>query len=208
VLDPRDREVSVVDNALSLYGTQYTAKQSFFKFLGASFRIYAPDGRLQFYVKQKAFKLKEDITVFGDEAATKPLLSIRARSIMDFRATYDVTDVATGERIGAMKREGVRSTFLRDEWAILGTDDQKIGEVIEDSMVLALLRRFLLKLIPQTFHVRIAGKEIGTVAQAFNPIILTYRVDFSQAGALLDPRMGVAMVVLLLAIEGQADGAG
>ena len=205
MLEADDREVFVVDNALSLYGTQYTAKKAFFNFLGASFRIYGSDGQLRFYVKQKAFKLKEEITVFGDEAATKPMLSIKARSILDFAATYDVTDVATGERVGAMKREGVRSSFLRDKWTILGADDNKIGEVNEDSMMLALLRRFLSNLIPETFHVHVAGKEVGTIVQAFNPFILTYRVDFSQAGALLDPRLGVAMVVLLLAIEGRQE---
>ena len=205
MLEARDREVLVVDNALSLYGTQYTAKKAFFNFLGASFRIYGPDGQLQFYVKQKAFRLKEDITVFGDEGATKPMLSIKARSILDFGATYDVRDVATGESVGAMKREGVRSSLMRDKWTILGQDDRKIGEVSEDTLFWALLRRFLSNLIPQTFHVHVAGKEVGKIAQAFNPFILTYRVDFSQAGALLDPRLGVAMIVLLLAIEGRQD---
>ena len=156
-------------------------------------------------MKQKAFKLKEEITVFGDEAATKPMLSIKARSILDFAATYDVTDVATGEKVGAMKREGIRSATLRDKWTILGMDDNKIGEINEDSLLFALLRRFLSNLIPETFHVHVAGKEVGKIAQTFNPFILTYRVDFSQAGALLDPRLGVAMVVLLLAIEGRQE---
>jgi uncharacterized protein YxjI len=199
VLEAGDREVLVVDNALSLYGTHYTAKKAFFNFLGASFRIYGPDGNLQFYVKQKAFRLKEDITVFGDEAATKPMLSIKARSILDFAGTYDVTEVATGEKVGAMKREGILSATMRDKWTILGVDDNKIGEINEDSL------RFLSNLIPETFHVHIAGREVGTISQTFNPFILTYRVDFSRAGALLDPRLGVAMVVLLLAIEGRQE---
>ncbi len=136
------------------------------------------------------------------------MLVIKARSILDFAATYDVTDVASGEKVGAMKREGVRSTFLRDKWSILGDGDRKMGEVTEDSMMLALLRRFLSNLIPETFHVYVAGKQVGTIVQAFNPFILTYRVDFSPAGALLDPRLGVAMVACLLAIEGRQDQSG
>jgi len=116
-----------------------------------------------------------------------------------------VTEVATGEKVGAMKREGIRSATLRDKWTILGVDDNKIGEINEDSLLFALLRRFLSNLIPETFHVHVGGKEVGTIAQTFNPFILTYRVDFSQAGALLDPRLGVAMVVLLLAIEGRQE---
>ena len=194
-----------MSTALAKVPNQYVAKKALFSFLGNTFRLYDTAGQLQFYVKQKAFKLKEDITVFGDEGATKPMLSIKARSILDFGATYDVTDVATGERVGAMKREGVRSSLMRDKWTILGQDDRKIGEVNEDTLFWALLRRFLSNLIPETFHVHVAGKEIGTIAQAFNPFILTYRVDFSRAGALLDPRLGVAMVVLLLAIEGRQE---
>jgi uncharacterized protein YxjI len=193
------------DNALSVYGAQYTAKKAFFNILGASFRIYAPDGSLRFYVKQKAFKLKEEITVFADEAATRPMLTIKARQILDWAATYDIHDATSGEKVGAMKRDGVMSSLFRDKWTILGDGDRQIGEVLEDSGALALLRRFLSNLIPETFHVSVGGKEVGHIRQSFNPFILTYQVDFAQSGSLLDPRMGVAMVVLLLAIEGRQE---
>lgn len=179
--------------ALSTYGARYTAKKASFSFLGASFRIFGPDGRLQFCVKQKAFKLKE-ITVFADEASTKPMLTIMLRSLVDSSPRYDVTDVATGQRVGAMKRV----SFLPDKWIILGEGDKQVGEVLANSTALALLRSFLSNLFPESFHVNVGGKQVGTIAQSNNPFILKYQVDFSQAGQLLDPRMGVAMVVVLL----------
>ena len=37
-------------------------------------------------------------------------------------------------------------------------------------------------------------------------VILTYGVDFQNNTGRLDPRMGVAMTVLLLAIEGRQEG--
>lgn len=48
---------------LSLYSSRYVANKALFSFMGSAFRILGPEGNLRFYVKQKAFKLKEEITV-------------------------------------------------------------------------------------------------------------------------------------------------
>jgi uncharacterized protein YxjI len=180
--------------------SSYTAKRAMFTFLGAAFRLYGNDGQLAFYVKQKAFKLKEEMVVFADEAQTKPMLRIKARSILDFGATYDITDASTGEIVGACRREKLKS-LLRDEWALMGATEDQIATLREDSMLMALLRRFLFKAwLPQTFNVEAAdGKSLGHVAQRFNPFQLSYDVKFEG----LDPRLGVAAVVLLLAVEGR-----
>ena len=189
--------------ALTRYGSQYRAKKAMFNFLGASFRLYSPDGSLAFFVKQKAFKLKEEITVYADEGMKDAMLRIKARSVMDVSATYDVTDAATGEVVGAMRRKGLRSLF-RDEWSILDTDDNEVGSVKEDSGLMAMVRRFLIKIIPQTFRVNVGGNEVGLIKQTWNIFALTYDVDFSaDAVSALDRRLAVAMVVLLLAIEGR-----
>lgn len=190
------------DTALSRYRSQYVAHKALFSFLGGAFRLYDTSGSLLFFVKQKAFKLKEEITVFADEGQTDAHLTIKARSIMDVSATYDVTDAKSGEGVGAMRREGVKSLF-RDEWTILDTAGEPMGRVKEDSGLLALIRRFFVKIIPQTFHVEVGGQQVGHIKQHFNPFRLGYEVDFSGASGQLDPRMSVAIVVLLLAIEGR-----
>ena len=62
-----------------------------------------------------------------------------------------------------------------------------------------LVRKFF-KFLPQTYQVTLEGDQAGVIKQRFNPFQLAYDVDFSNGK--LDPRLGVGLVVLLLAIEG------
>lgn len=182
---------------------RYLARKKILSFLGNKFHIFDQQQNLCFFVHQKAFKLKEAITVYRDEQKQHPVLTIQARSIMDFSGTYDVTDVQTGEVVGALKRQGMKS-MLRDEWLILDTQGAQIGTVIEDSMALALVRRFLSNLVPQGFTVTIGETEAATFQQNFNPFVAKYDIDLSRAAqAGLDKRLAIASVVLLLAIEGK-----
>lgn len=194
---------SATQGALTRFsGERYIARKKIFAFLGQQFHIYDPDMNLCCYVKQKAFKLKEAITVFTDESMATPVLMINARKVMDFSATYDVT-TPEGARVGALKREGMKSIF-RDKWLILDTNDQPVGHIEEDSMGLALLRRFLVNLIPQTYVATMNGQLVARFSQRFNPFVFKMDVDFSLDGQnTLDRRLGIAAVVLLLAIEGR-----
>jgi hypothetical protein len=83
-----------------------------FKLLAIALQLSARDahGNLIFYVRRKAFKLKEAITVFADEAQTKPLYHINADRVLDFSARYNFTD-AGGNALGSIKRRGVRSLW-------------------------------------------------------------------------------------------------
>lgn len=67
-------------------------------------------GQLIFYVKQKAFKLKEAVTVFADEAQQRPWFMINADRVIDFRANYTFTDT-TGKPFGSMRRLGKKSLW-------------------------------------------------------------------------------------------------
>lgn len=183
----------------------YTARRKVLAAFAPKFHVYDPAGALVAYVEQKAFKLKEDITVFGDEEKTRPLLKIKARAILDISATYDVTDANSGEKVGALRRKGLKA-ILQDEWAVLDLGDTEVGTIKEDSTLLALLRRFLSNLIPQNFHVRLDGQEVGQIRQHFNPFVLQHDVDLrADSGRKLDRRLALAAVVLLLAIEGRQD---
>lgn len=192
--------VPTSSTALSPWQERYVARKAMFALLGGEFRLYSTDEQLLFFVKQKAFKLKEELVVYGDEAKTRPMLRINARNILDVSATYDVTDANTGERVGALRRQGLKS-MLRDEWTVLGPDEQPIATLQEDSMLMALLRRFLLKnWLPQTFGITATdGSRVGELRQRFNPFRLTYDVNISR----MDSRLGVAATILILAIEGR-----
>ena len=192
-----------MEQAMTPFASErFLAKKKMLALMGAEFEILRPDETLAFFVKQKAFKLKEAITVFEDRGQTKPVLTIQARSIMDFSAAYDVA-TPDGTKLGALKREGMKS-ILRDKWLILDTNDAVIGEIEEDSMLFAVLRRFLSNLIPQKFDVTMGGNLVAEFNQHFNPFIAKFDIDFSKdAGKVLDRRLGIAAVVLLLAIEGR-----
>ena len=79
------------------------------------------DQRLLMYVKQKAFKLKEAITVYADEEQTKPLYRIAADRVIDFSATYLITDAA-GANIGALRQKGMKSLW-RSTYEIVRGDE-------------------------------------------------------------------------------------
>lgn len=86
-----------------------------FKLLAIANQIYVRDatGALICYVKQKAFKLKEAITVFEDEEQTRPMFTINADRIIDFSARYQFADM-TGKALGALRRQGMRSMWKAD----------------------------------------------------------------------------------------------
>jgi uncharacterized protein YxjI len=83
-----------------------------FKILAIAQQVSATDaaGNVVFYVKQKAFKLKEDVTVFADTEQTKPLYNIKADRILDFSGRYTFTNTQ-GQTVGAVKRHGMKSLW-------------------------------------------------------------------------------------------------
>ena len=187
----------------------YLIRRKFFQIFGASFHVYGPNDELVFFSKQKAFKLKEDIRLFADEDATEEVLTIKARSWLDFAAAYDVVDTQTGEKIGGLKRKGFKSMF-KDEWTFMDAYDQDIGLIQEDSAMMAMIRRFIPygDFIPQKYQGTIQGQPVCELRQHFNPIIQKITLDFSSdPNHLLDRRLGLAAAVLLSAIE-QRQGEG
>ncbi|MEO0478550.1 MAG: hypothetical protein AAF196_03630 [Planctomycetota bacterium] len=172
------------------------------KILGAGFQLFDENDEQIGYSEQKAFKLKEDIRVkAGTSKDPSPeLLTIKARQVVDFSACYDVVDTEEGRKIGALRRKGFAS-MARDSWQILDENDEQIGEIKEDSMTLALIRRFLASFIPQTFRVFVGGDEVARIKQRFN--LFVYKLDATcDQPEKFDGRMLTASTILLAAIEG------
>jgi uncharacterized protein YxjI len=172
--------------------------------LTGKFRFYDPAGRLVLFSEQKMFRLREDIRVYGDENKTQEVLSIKARQIVDFSAAYDVVDTVMNQKVGALRRRGW-SSILRDEWEVLDANDNVIGKLFEDSMGLAMLRRFLLgSLLPQNYDITLGETRVADLKQNFNLFRYELNLDFSMDGAQrLDRRLGIAAGTLLAAVEGK-----
>lgn len=161
----------------------FVIKRQFLKLVGAKIRTYDNHEQLLCFAQAKAFKLKEEIWFYADEAKTKPLFSMKARSIIDFGATYDITD-ANNQRLGSIRREGLKSSFVQDSWKILNAQDQEIGTVKEDSGTLGILRRYIDLiglLVPQSYEVAFAEGPVAWLHQRRNPFTIVYDYNVSQA---------------------------
>ncbi len=178
-----------------------TFRKKVFKLAGNIIHAFDPQQNLVLFVKQKAFRLKEDIRVYADKAQSTEMLYIQARKVIDFKAAYDVVDSQTQEKVGALRRKGW-SSMIQDQWELLDKEDNLIGRISEDSTALAIIRRFLTNLIPQTHSFTVGDSEVATLKQRFNPFILKSDLSVSSNG-LVDPRLILAGAVLLMTIEGR-----
>ena len=179
----------------------YLIRRKVLQLFGASFHIYDPAGRLIGFSHQKAFKLKEDIRVYTDESKTRELLVVKARQIIDFSACYDVFDPASGALLGTWQRQGF-SSLLRDNWRLFDSTGMCIGEIKEDSMFFALVRRFGTNLLPQSYSLNTREGEVAEFSQNFNPFVFKLKVRLTPGGTL-SPWLILAGGILLAAIEGR-----
>lgn len=185
--------------------TTYSIRRKVLKLVGGAFHVLDASGNVIGYSKMKAFTLREDIRVYTGEDQSTELLTIAARQIIDFSAAYDVRDARTGMKIGALKRKGLKS-MLRDHWIVMGPDDEELGEIIEDSQGLAIVRRLLGELgsliAPQQYHFEVRGRTVATGKQNRNPFVYKIAMDFSQDPEdVLDRRLGLAAGLLMAAVE-------
>jgi hypothetical protein len=182
---------------------QYLIRRKILTIFGAKFHVYDSSGQVIGFSRQKAFKLKEDIRVYSDDTEKEERLHIKARQIIDFSAAYDVVDAKTGVKVGALRRKGF-SSLIRDSWEFLDASDNSIGTIKEDSTFMALLRRFLTNLIPQSYHAKAGETDIAKYHQNFNPFVYKLRVELEPgAREKIDPRLVLAGGILLAAVEGK-----
>ncbi len=169
--------------------------------MAPAFFLRDEDGAPLAYLRQEMFSLKDDIRVFTDESQTQELLRIRGRKVLDFGAAFDVTDSALDQKVGVLKRQGWKS-FVRAEWKILDAEEHEVGAVREDSLLRAMVRRFLGNMILKGYSFEMGGAKAGTAKRVWNFFVPTMKVDFSQDhDKKLDRRLLVAAVVLLMTVE-------
>jgi uncharacterized protein YxjI len=196
---------------------QYTIRRKFFKLFGSSFHIHDAQGTVVGFCKQKSFRLREDIRIYTSEAKDTELLRIGTRSIMDISGTYVFMappkpgTAGEGEVIGMMRRKGLTSTFLRDEWLILSPQGQQVATLREQGSFLSFARRYIdfVSLIsPQKFDIfRQDGSVAATLRQHFNPFLYRMGVSITQddktATDGIDDLVILAAACLVSIIEGR-----
>lgn len=109
------------------------------------YAIYSTDaagGKLQLvaFAQQKRLTFKEKVTFFADEAQQQPIYTLRAEKIMDVHGRYMIEDIQ-GNLLGSFRKE-FKKSLLKSTWNIIGDNDQPVLTVTENSLTLALFRRF------------------------------------------------------------------
>ena len=83
------------------------------------------------YVRQKMFRLKEDVVVFNNESKSQENFRIRANQWIDFNASYAITD-SFGENLGKIARKGMRSIW-KATYNIFDQNDTQKYKVQEEN---------------------------------------------------------------------------
>ncbi|MFD6231763.1 hypothetical protein ACFWFZ_33650 [Streptomyces sp. NPDC060232] len=101
--------------------------------------VTAPDGgEVLAFAEQKRFALKEELTLWNGEDRTRELGGFKARQVVDFGCTYDVTR-ADGEVVGAFRKD-VKASLIRSTWHLSqGDGAPAVGK--ERRLGVALARR-------------------------------------------------------------------
>lgn len=100
--------------------------------LSSDFNITDRNGNYVAYVRQKMFKLKEDVVVFNDESKSRELFRIKADRWLDFNSSYSMTSLQDGKNFGRMARKGMRS-FLKATYNVIDENGKERFTITEDN---------------------------------------------------------------------------
>ena len=100
--------------------------------LSSDFNITNRHGNYVAYVREKMFKLKEDVIVFNDESKSQELFRIKADRWLDFNASYSMTDLSTHKNLGRLARKGMRSIW-KSQYDIIDENEKIKFQINEDN---------------------------------------------------------------------------
>ena len=161
-------------------------------------------GPLIAFAKQKRMAFKEQFTLYGDESATRPVLTITADRRIDVRSAMTVRE-PSGAVVGTLRKRGAAS-LLRSTWEV-DQPGQPPVVVQERSVAVALLRRFWAMLpgigdvpVPWVFHfdgTDPAGQPVLTHTRRWglrDRYVLEVRPPY-------DARLAIALAICLDAMQ-------
>jgi uncharacterized protein YxjI len=99
--------------------------------LANDFKAIDASGKLIAYVRQKMFKLKEDIQIYSDETKSKVNYQIKADKWLDFSAAYTFYD-DTNTSFGKIARKGWRSIW-KAQYQIIDQNEKQQYTINEEN---------------------------------------------------------------------------
>jgi hypothetical protein len=183
--------------------TKLRVERQFMQLVGTNIRTFDASDKLVCFAKAKAFKLREEVIFYADEEKTTPLFHTKARNIIDLSPTFDMFD-NNGKLFGSLKRQGLMSAFAQDHWFILDAEGNQIGDILEDSLMMGIIRRhidFVAYFVPQKYSVKFGATEVAEITQRKNPFLVKYDYDIDTASWDKYQQLFLAIANLLALIE-------
>jgi len=105
-----------------------------FKLVALAPRIIVTDatGQEVLYVHQKTFALKEDVRIYRDQSKTEEVYRIKAESIIDFSARYNLTESRSEKHIGHIKAKGWTSIW-KSTYLLFDGAEVQTHTIVEDN---------------------------------------------------------------------------
>ncbi len=100
--------------------------------ISSDFNITDKNGNYVAYVREKIFKLKDDVIVYNNESKSQELFRIKANQWIDFNASFSITDLVNKRNFGRLARKGMRSLW-KSQYDIIDENDQTKYQINEDN---------------------------------------------------------------------------
>jgi hypothetical protein len=183
-----------------------------FKIMAVAPQISVTDasGTLLFYVKQKAFKLKESVTVFQDEAQTRPLYQMTADRVLDISAQYRIEEV-DGAPLGVLQRHGMRSLWRahyevhRGGVTLLAIGEENPWVKLLDGLIgeIPIVGLFSGYVLHPAYRLSRSGAEAGVLRAVKRPALFEgrYAIERLQALPETDQTLAVLSLLMMLLLE-------
>jgi hypothetical protein len=192
------REVAGVSLATQRH---YTIKRKFWSIFERVFRVWTADGQLIMYIKHPLLRFREEFMVYEDEVQMRPLLRVKSKQIVAINFAYEITDARTGQVLGTVKKQGLRS-IVRDRFILLDAAEREIGYAEEQGA--SILRRFI-PLLTSKHAIFANGQQVAFIRQVFRFFTKEFTVELQPSE--LDPRFVLAVALLALIAEARREDA-
>lgn len=162
------------------------------------------------YAKQKRLALREQFTLYSNEAQTTVLAASKARSVIDLGPTFDIFD--SNQKSLAIFKKNFKKSLLVSSWSVYNPTEQKLlFSVTEKNTVIAIARRLweFIPIVseaipfPLKFHFSIkSGDEVVGEYMKITTIRDHYALLLNEKHiTTLDERAWMVMAVLLDAMQ-------
>jgi hypothetical protein len=183
-----------------------------FKIVAIAPQISVTDasGALLLYVKQKAFRLKESVTVYQDEAQARPLYRMTADRIIDISARYHIEE-AGGMSLGVLERRGMRSIWRahyevhRGGAPLFAIAEENPWVKLADGLVgeIPIVGLFTGYVLHPAYRVTRSAGQVLALRAVKQPALFEshYRIERGEELSSADETLALLAVLMMLLLE-------